>query len=710
LTTTRHTAAPPHDLAREAGRRDPRYDVLFESVGLGPVRLRNRFVQVPHCNGMGYRDPSAQAEMRRLKAEGGWALVCTEQVEIHPTSDITPYIELRLWDDGDVPALARIANAIHEGGSLAGIELAHNGMNASNLTSREPPRGPAHLPVVTWASDPVQARMMSKDDIAELRDWHRSAVRRALSAGYDVVYVYAGHNLSTLQHFLSPRYNQRGDEYGGSIANRARLLGEVLADTREECEGRAAVLCRLSVADPIGPGGISRSDVEHVIGSFDHLTDGWDFVLGSWELDSTTSRFSPENDHEALVAGLRALTSKPVIGVGRFTSPDTMVQQVKSGVLDLIGAARPSIADPFLPLKIEQGRLEDIRECIGCNICVSGDMTMSPIRCTQNPSMGEEWRRGWHPESIRPKTSDASVLVVGAGPAGLEAARALGQRGYKVVLTEATRELGGRVVREAGLPGLASWRRVADWRLGQLSRHENVELFRESRMTAEDVLGGGFSDVVIATGSRWRSDAVGHFHTSPIPVEEGAVVLTPDDLFAGDALRAGDDERDVLVYDDDHYYLGGVLAELLAASGHRVRLVTPAPLVSSWTAHTLELGSIQRRVRAAGVSVEANRALVAVAAGEATTACTFTAGTSTFAADAVVMVTARLPEDGLFRELAASPGELRTVRCIGDAYAPGTIAAAVWAGRRYAEEFDAIREEADRYMFRREYPALADPV
>ena len=153
-----------------------------------------------------------------------------------------------------------------------------------------------------------------------------------------------------------------------------------------------------------------------------------------------TARFGEEAEQEQHVRGLKALTSKPVVGVGRFTSPDTMVRMVRSGVLDLIGAARPSIADPFLPRKIEEGRLEDIRECIGCNICVSGDFTMSPIRCTQNPSMGEEWRRGWHPERIRHRTTDAKVLVVGGGPAGLEAAQALGKRGYEVILAEASRQ------------------------------------------------------------------------------------------------------------------------------------------------------------------------------------------------------------------------------------------------------------------------------
>jgi dimethylamine/trimethylamine dehydrogenase len=704
------------NIVPEAGvsARQADYDILFEPVQLGPVRAKNRFFQVPHCNGMGYRDPTAQAAMRQVKAEGGWAVVCTEQVEIHPSSDITPFIELRLWDDGDLPALARIADAIHAGGALAGIELAHNGMNSPNLSSREPPLGPAHLPVVTWSNDPVQARMMSSSDLADLRRWHRLAVRRALSAGYDLVYVYSGHNLSVLHHFLSRRYNQRTDAYGGSVANRARLLAEILEDTREECAGRAAVACRLTVDERIGDAGITPSEAAEVISLLDHLPDVWDLVLGSWELDSATSRFAAEAEREPLIADLKRLSAKPVVGVGRFTSPDTMVRQVRAGILDMIGAARPSIADPFLPAKIEAGRLDDIRECIGCNICISGDMTMSPIRCTQNPTMGEEWRRGWHPEQIRPRESDASVLIVGAGPAGLEAARALGQRGYPVVLTEATRELGGRVAREAGLPGLAAWRRVVDYRLGQLRHYRNVEVHRQSEMTPEDALGHGFTDILVATGAHWRADGVGRWHTSAIPATDDARILTPDDLLAGDHPlgQPGTEPQQILVFDDDHYYLGGVLAELLARLGHEVRLVTPAPLVSAWTAHTLEVGDIQRRVREAGITVDASRVLTAIGAGEARTACTFTGSEISVPADAVLLVTARLPRDDLFLALAGQEGNwpahgVRSVTCVGDAWAPATIAGAVWSGRRYAEEFDAPGPPSRDRGYRREYTALS---
>ncbi|KRC48824.1 MULTISPECIES: FAD-dependent oxidoreductase [unclassified Nocardioides] len=680
------------------------YDVLFEPVRIGPFTTKNRFYQVPHCNGMGYRDPSAQASMRRIKAEGGWSVVCTEQVEIHATSDIAPFIELRIWDDQDLPALKRIADAIHEGGGLAGIELAHNGMNAPNQLSRETPLGPGHLPVAPDTIAPIQARAMTKQDIDDLRRWHRNAVRRSIEAGYDIVYVYGAHGYSGVHHFLSQRYNQRTDEYGGSLENRMRLLKELLEDTLEECAGRAAVACRITVEEEID-GGITREDIEGVLRELGELPDLWDFAMGSWEGDSVTSRFAPEGRQEEFVAGLKKLTTKPVVGVGRFTSPDAMVRQIKAGILDLIGAARPSIADPFLPNKIRDGKLNLIRECIGCNICVSGDLTMSPIRCTQNPSMGEEWRRGWHPERIRAKESDSQVLVVGAGPAGLEAARALGVRGYDVALVEARRDLGGRVTQESALPGLSAWGRVREYREAALAELPNVEIYRESPMSADDIVEFGFQHVLVATGSTWRTDGVARFHTTPLPIAEGAQVLGPDDLFAG-RLPSG---KKVVVYDDDHYYLGGVVAELLAQKGHEVSIVTTASQVSAWTNNTFEVNRIQRRLIENGVTRVTDHAVVAVGAGGVTVRDVYAGVERDLDCDAVVMVTARLPKEELYLELVArrDAGELLSVRGIGDAWAPGTIAAAVWSGRRAAEEFDAVLPSNDVVPFRREVTQLA---
>ena len=200
------------------------------------------------------------------------------------------------------------------------------------------------------------------------------------------------------------------------------------------------------------------------------------------------SRFIKEAALKDSVLKAKQLTSKPVVSVGRLTSPDTMVQLLKDNVQDFIGAARPSIADPFLPNKISTGNLEDIRECIGCNVCYAHDSLGVPIRCTQNPTMGEEWRNGWHPEKILTTKNKKRVLVVCSGPACLEASRVLGKMGHKVSLAEKSRELGGRIITEAKLPGLSEWIRVRDWRITQINKCENIEVFPESIMTADSVL------------------------------------------------------------------------------------------------------------------------------------------------------------------------------------------------------------------------------
>ncbi|HLY55546.1 MAG TPA: FAD-dependent oxidoreductase [Stellaceae bacterium] len=688
--------------------RDPRYDILFEAVRIGPVTARNRFYQVPHCNGMGYRDPTALAVMRGVKAEGGWAVVCTEQAEFHYTSEITPFIELRLWDDRDLPGITRAVDMIHEHGSLAGIELAYNGMNGPNLYTREVPMGPSDLPIATFSYEPLQARRMDRKDIANIRKWHREAALRARRAGFDLVYVYAAHGFGFLHHFLSRRFNDRTDEYGGSLENRSRLMREITEDTKEAVGDTCAVPVRISMDELMGPDGLERAEVEDMIGLMADLPDLWDVTIAGWENDSRTSRFAEEGAQEPFIAGVKRLTSKPVVGVGRYTSVDRMVSLVRRGVMDLIGAARPSIADPFLPKKIEEGRLDDIRECIGCNICVSGDFTSAPIRCTQNPTMAEEWRRGWHPERVRPKRSDRPVLIVGSGPAGLEAAQVLGKRGYPVTLAEAGTELGGRVVREARLPGLAAWIRVRDYRRQQLHQLPNVEVYFDSRLTADDVLGFGFPRVVIATGASWRADGVGHRHTRPIPIAAEADVLSPTDIMDGRRPRG----RRVVVWDDDHYYMASVLAELLVASGCEIIFVTPAPEVSTWTRNTMEQHFIQRRLIEKGVAIRTCRSLDAIEPDAVVTSCVFTGATERLAAESVVLVTARLPEDTLRRELEAREAEwpaagIENVTAIGDALAPATIAHATYAGRRYAEDLDGDPLPDGALPFRRELTELA---
>ncbi|WP_170382601.1 FAD-dependent oxidoreductase [Ruegeria atlantica] len=686
--------------------RDPRYDILFEPMKIGPHTAKNRFYQVPHCNGGGYRDPSAAAAMRGIKAEGGWGVIFTEQCEMHHTSEITPFIELRLWEDKDIPQLRKMSERMKTHGALAGIQLAYSGINGPNLYTKEVPLAPSALPIRTFTNDPVQARALDKQDIKDLRRWFVNAAKRSKEAGFDLICLYGAHGFGIFQHFLSRATNQRSDEYGGSLENRARFSQEVIADMRDAVGDKIAITLRVSLDESIGELGFSNAEVRDYIEMNKDLPDLWDLAQGTWEDCSGPSRFKEEAAQEQLVRGIHELTDKPIVGVGRFTSPDVMAKMVKSGTLDFIGCARPSIADPFLPKKIEEGRIEDIRECIGCNICITGDMTMSISRCTQNPTFMEEWRKGWHPEKMNEKGDSSNVLIVGSGPAGLEAAWALCRRGYDVAVAEARDVIGGRVTRERQLPGLSAWGRVVDYRDYQLSQRPNVEIYRESELDADSILEFGFENVCIATGSTWRRDGVARQHVVPIPIADGAKVYTPDDLMDG-TIPSGR----VVVYDDDHYYMGGVLAELLAKNGAQVTLVTPSAYVSDWTNNTLEQIAIHPRLVEAGVEIVLNQGVTEIHADHVVSNCVYTDRTWKIEADAVVMVASRLENNAVFNALKAKEAEwadagIKSVKLIGDANAPGPIAWATYAGHRYARELDG-EDIGDALPFRREITELA---
>ena len=663
-----------------------RYDILFQPIQIGPVTAPNRFYQVPHCNGFGWRMPKGLAAMRGMKAEGGWGVVCTEETEIHHTSDLSPFFEGHIWSNDDIPSLQLMTESVHKHGSLAGIELSYNGRDASNLYTRAVPFDLFSRGLVGGSGyEPGQSRAASKDDLKQIRKWHRAAAIRAKRAGFDIIYCYAAHNLTLAFHMLS-KDNDRADEYGGSLENRTRFLRELIEDTKEAVGDTCAVAVRFAVDELLGTDGMQHDgEARDIISMLAELPDLWDVNISAWKNDSITSRFGKEGHQEKYISFVKQLTTKPVVGVGRYTSPDSMASAIERGIMDLLGAARPSIADPFLPNKIKANKLEDIRECIGCNICVTGDTRFVPIRCTQNPTMGDEWRREWHPELIAPKKSEDEILIVGAGPAGLEAARALGQRGYHVILTDKNREAGGRVDLESKLPNLTEWRRVIDWRLTQIQKIENIFFYPSSPMTAKDVLEAGAPHVILATGSTWRRDGLGRYHSRPIPGD--AKIFTPDDLMSGN-LPTGK----VLLYDDDHYYMGGVLAELLAENGCEVTLVTPAQTISAWTEYTLEQERIYKRLLALNVTLLPHHALASFSPIAATVTHTITSAESTLPCDAIVLVTDRIPNDALYQELkpALADGQLKSLRLIGDAEAPNIIAQAIFSGHLAAREFDEV--------------------
>lgn len=660
---------------------EARYQCLFEPLQIGPVTAPNRFYAVPHATGHGWNQPHGAIALRGMKAEGGWGTVCVQITEIAANADMANHPMERLWDDSDLPRHIAQVEAIKKHGSLAGIELGHGGMRCRNITTGQPVIGPSALPVLR-PEVPLQSMEMHKRDISAFRQSHKQAAERAKKAGYDILYVYAAHDLSIFNNFLSLRTNQRSDEYGGSLQNRLRLLKEVIEDTLDVADGECAVALRFSVAEPGARHGLKHDDEgRDIVATLAELPDLWDVNLSGWSYDSCTARFSDEGFQQPYTEFVKTLTSKPVVGVGRFTSPDLMASLLRKGKLDLIGAARPSIADPFLPNKIASGKTDAIRECIGCNICVSMDSYGLPLRCTQNPTISEEWRCQWHPEAPAIGRARQAHLIIGAGPAGLETATTLLRAGHRVTIAEQRLEAGGRVSRESKLPGLNSWGRVTDYRLHQLSQSADAHLYLDSKLSIDDIETYDCDHVIIATGASWRRDGVGScnfdaFDSDSSGTLDNLILITPDDVM-GESLRLAPSR--IVVYDDDHFYMASVIAEALSYAGHRVHYTTTLAQIATWTDNTLEQPRIIERLRDCGVSLHPNTRLESD--GSLTDLLTLSPIPLSY--DVIAFIGARKPDDGLYNQLQAR-GNIEQLHRAGDCISPGTIQAAVYSGHRLA--------------------------
>jgi dimethylamine/trimethylamine dehydrogenase len=675
---------------------DARHAILFEPVVIGPKTLRNRFYQVPHASGFGSAKPRTQAAFRAVKAEGGWGGVCVEYAAIAPDSDDMPAISAEIWDDRDARALGLVAEAIHAHGALAGFEPYHGGATCPNGNSRAFRVAPNQVTSgVLWSG---LAKEMDTGDIARVqRDWVQAA-RRARDVGFDIVYVYGAHGYLMTQ-FLSARLNRRTDGYGGSLANRGRFWLETLVAVREAIGGDCAIATRIAVHGDSGvPGaetlpGIYVDDMLELVRLADDLVDLWDVTVGSWPEDSGTSRYYPEGHERPWSHRVREATAKPVVAVGRYTSPDLMAEVIRSGAVDLIGSARQAIADPFLPRKIAEGRLDEIRECTGSNVCILREETFNHVGCVQNATAGEEYRRGWHPELFPPVADpDLSVLIVGAGPAGMECAVVLGKRGCTAVhLVEAEPEIGGRLRWARRLPTLGDWGRIIDWRAVQLGRLPGVEVITGRRLTAPEVLEYGADLVVIATGSAWRGDGVQPGYPDPMPGADPGLpyVLTPEQAWAG---KRPPGPRAV-VYDTDGYYVGPGLAELLAGEGFEVTVVTTFDVLSPVSDATLEGDMLRAHLHRAGVRVRPATTITEIGPGQVTGHDQHGEPWSA-PCDGIVLVTQQVSRDALYLELATGEAALAAAGItglyrIGDAVAPRMISEAVFDGHRLAREIDA---------------------
>jgi len=715
--------------------RDPKYDILFEPIKIGPKTLRNRFYQVPHCIGAGSDKPGFQAAHRSIKAEGGWGGINTEYCSIHPESDDTHRISARIWDDGDIRNLSAMTEHIHKHGSLAGVEMWYGASHAPCMESRCTPRGPSQ-----YASEfemQTYCHEMDQDDINEVQQFYVEAAKRSRDAGFDIIYVYGGHSYLPLQ-FLSPYYNKRTDKYGGSIENRARFWVETLEKVKKAVGDDCAIATRFACDTLYGEDSIEiERDGLKFVELADPFIDLWDVNIGDiaeWGEDAGPSRFYQQGHQLTWQKFVKTVSKKPVLGVGRFTDPEKMTEVIRTGQLDIIGAARPSISDPFLPNKIDEGRVDDVRVCIGCNVCISRwEIGGPPFICTQNATAGEEYRRGWHPEKFPKAGSEDSILVVGAGPSGGECARVLLERGYTVHLVDQAEKIGGYVNDVATLPGLGEWSYHRDYRETQLEKlvkkNKNSQIALNAKpLTVDDCMEYGADKVVIATGSSWNTDGTNAATHDPIPGIDASLPthVTPEQIFAG-KKEIG---KNVVILNYDPYYMAPSLAEKLAGDGHDVTVVSAAPF-GHYMHFTLEAPNMHRRMHEMHVNIladtaasraEANRLEIYDVYGDGSVREYRGPGKLPrnenkthrwIEFDTLVLVTGRHSNDELYRGLKARKDEwkdngIKDVYVIGDAWAPKLIADATFEGHRLARE---IEEERAQYPkpYRREVATWGAP-
>ena len=606
--------------------------------------------------------PLHQAHFRAMKAEGGWAAVCTEYCAISPDSDETPFISARLWDDDDVRALARHLRAGPRARRARRLRAPPLGRPLARGGSTGSPRiAPSQL-----ASDYllVVPKAMEKADIRRVQaDWV-AAARRARTAGFDIVYVYGAHSYLPMQ-FLSPFYNKRTDEYGGSLENRARFWLETLELVTRGGRGRLRVASpdRRRRSRPVRRRARRGARVRAGSPTISSTSGTSTSAPRSSGRRTRARRASSRRAGSSSGPGARARRPRSrSSGVGRLTSPDRMAEIVASGVWDIIGAARPSIADPFLPRKIEEGRYDEIRECIGCNVCIPKSDPGGNVGCTQNATAGEEYRRGWHPERFeRAANADRDVLVVGAGPAGMECAIVLGKRGFAP--RPPRRRRGGdrrdHALGARGFPGRGEWARVLNWRQIQLDklrqRRDPHRPAPRRRRTCASTAPRSWS---CATGARWAADGLNRVTHAADPGRRrlaAARARRPSRSWSTASGRPASGSSSTTARATSWRRAS---PSCCAAEGFAVELVTCLEEIAPFCHETLEQTPAPQRLHTAGIGMRAGVVLDRDRAGRRPGADEF-GDPVELEADAVVLVTQRLSNEALYLELRGRPGRAR---------------------------------------------------
>jgi len=648
-----------------------RFPHLFSPLRVGPLTLRNRIVSTPHATGYvtGHLHDERELHYQAEKAKGGVGLQFMGATHVLGAQR---YLGLAAnVDDTIVPVYRRIAAAVHAHGGLIGAQLTHVGAMGDASLQEAPLLAPSPIANDSERQTPKEAE---PDELAALARAFGAAARRVRDGALDAVILQFGHGY-LLSSFLSPRWNQREDRYGGSTDNRVRFPLEVLAEVRRMVGPDFPIGVRFS-ADEHLPGGIDVEEAVRIAAAFfaSGLVDWLDVSSGN-DADPLSKGlhygglYVAHAAFASLAAAVKKVVDVPVVAVGRITLPEVAERVLADGSADLVAMTRALIADPHLPRKAQAGRLADVRQCVGANEgCLGRVLAGKPITCVQNPLIGRE--RDW--AELPPAVSPRRILVVGGGPAGLEAARVAALRGHQVTLVEQSHGLGGQVILAGRAPGRGEFTGIARWLIGQVEALP-IEVRVDTAGTVLLVESIDPEVVVLATGSRPGGLAV--------PGADLPHVVDSRAVLAGTA-EVG---HHVLVLDGDGYLTATGVADFLLGQGKRVQILTKAfhvgdhidvatqPLVLKRLADQHAIQTPTSWIR----RIERGRVLAVntLAGWEFTIE----------PVDTVVLALPSLPESRLYEALRGHGGRWPLYR-VGDCLSPRRVDSAIFEGQRVARE------------------------
>jgi mycofactocin system FadH/OYE family oxidoreductase 2 len=552
---------------------------LFEPITLGSVEIRNRVVMTGHGTGLAenYLPSERHVAYYRERAIGGAGLIGMAFPQIHPSSQDVPG-EPHAYDPAIVPGLRRISDAVHEHGARIVMQLGHGGRQGSSTFTEQALWGPSNIPCPFNLEMPKE---MEPEDIDEIVAAHALGARHAKEGGMDGVEIHSGYGGYLLASFLSPFSNFRDDEYGGSLENRVRIVLRVIEAVRDEVGPDYLLGINLQGHD-FSPHGLETQDAQQIAKTIEG-TGGVDYICVKAATYFEANQNVPDMQHPKLIwaslaAAVKQAVSIPVIAVGRINEPADAVSVLVNGQADLVAMTRQQIADPETVNKMREGRLDDIRRCIGCNQgCIDRLFKMTNATCVHNPAAGYELELGIG--TLKQAASPKRVVVVGAGPAGLKAAEIAARAGHDVTLIERRDRVGGQLRLAASVDGREEIGGVTTYLETQVNKL-GVDVRCGWAPTAEEVRALEPGHVIVATGSAPGPDIVGNIARGQLetPGLDREHVVNVWDVLEHDA-HVG--HRVVVADDGEGTWKAISLALQLSERGHDVHLVTPLPYVGA---------------------------------------------------------------------------------------------------------------------------------